>query len=449
MAIAVATILNPLLRWRWIDSSRFDQKRLIRKHALGHRTTVLANEIEPESIRFGEETRIKSEPNCDIYVLYHFHSVLTSSLIAITSGKNNLGEIENGIQVHITQGDHEGRSMIISWVTPVEKYPNVVTYWEASTKHLHKLHTHSEITTYRYYNYASGYIHHATIKDLTFDTKYFYEVASNEVTHQFSFTTPPKPGPDVSYTFGVIGDLGQTADSNRTLEHYMSNPIKSQAVLFAGDLSYADDHPNHDNTKWDTFGRFIEKSVAYQPWIWSAGNHEIDLASNLEETNPFKPYLHRYYVPYKASQSTSPFWYSIKRASTYIIVLSSYSAYGKYTPQYKWLEQELPKINRYETPWVVVILHAPWYNTNHYHYMEGESMRVQFESLFVQYKVDIVFASHVHSYERLERISNIKYNIINGLSLPVRDINAPAYITIGDGGNMEGIANKPGCLIVS
>ncbi|THG05517.1 hypothetical protein TEA_009760 [Camellia sinensis var. sinensis] len=60
IAIAVATILNPLLRWRWIDSSRFDQKRLIRKHALGHRTTVLAKEIEPESIRFGEETRISS-----------------------------------------------------------------------------------------------------------------------------------------------------------------------------------------------------------------------------------------------------------------------------------------------------------------------------------------------------------------------------------------------------
>ncbi|KAL7233125.1 hypothetical protein ACSBR1_016873 [Camellia fascicularis] len=239
-----------------------------------------------------------------------------------------------------------------------------------------------------------------------------------------------------------LSDLGQTADSNRTLEHYMSNPIKGQAVLFVGDLSYADDHPNHDNTKWDTFGRFIEKSVAYQPWIWSAGNHEIDLASNLEETDPFKPYLHRYYVPYKASQSTSPFWYSIKRASTYIIVLSSYSAYGKYTPQYKWLEQELPKINRYETPWVIVILHAPWYNTNHYHYMEGESMRVQFESLFVRYKVDIVFAGHVHSYERSERISNIKYNITNGLSLPVRDINAPVYITIGDGGNMEGIANN-------
>ncbi|GMP31847.1 hypothetical protein CsSME_00005897 [Camellia sinensis var. sinensis] len=352
-------------------------------------------------------------------------------------------------QVHITQGDHEGRGMIISWVTPVERYPNVVTYWEADTehehnkhKHYHKQKTHSTITTYRYYDYSSGYIHHATIKHLKFDTKYFYEVASHNVTRRFSFTTPPKPGPDVPYTFGVIGDLGQTADSNQTLEHYVSNPIKGQAVLFAGDLSYADDHPNHDNTKWDTFGRFIEKSVAYQPWIWSAGNHEIDFAPNLGESVPFKPYLHRYHVPYKASQSTSPLWYSIKRASTYIIVLSSYSAYGKYTPQYKWLEQELPKINRSETPWIIVILHAPWYNSNHYHYMEGESMRVQFEPWFVQHKVDIVFAGHVHSYERSERISNVKYNITNGLSGPVRDSSAPVYITIGDGGNIEGIADN-------
>lgn len=48
-----------------------------------------------------------------------------------------------------------------------------------------------------------------------------------------------------------------------------------------------------------------------------------------EENEPFKPYLHRYHVPHKASESTSPLWYAIKRASAHIIVLSSYSAYGK------------------------------------------------------------------------------------------------------------------------
>lgn len=47
-----------------------------------------------------------------------------------------------------------------------------------------------------------------------------------------------------------------------------------------------------------------------------------------DETEPYKPFTHRYHVPYKASGSTAPFWYSIKRASAHIIVLASYSAYG-------------------------------------------------------------------------------------------------------------------------
>lgn len=71
------------------------------------------------------------------------------------------------------------------------------------------------------------------------------------------------------------GDLGQTCDSNRTLSHYESNP-KAETVLFVGDLSYADNYPNHDNNRWDTWGRFVERSTAYQPWIWTAGNHELD-----------------------------------------------------------------------------------------------------------------------------------------------------------------------------
>ncbi|CAK9150898.1 unnamed protein product [Ilex paraguariensis] len=127
-----------------------------------------------------------------------------------------------------------------------------------------------------------------------------------------------------------------------------------------------------------------------------------------EEYTPFTPYMHRYHVPYRASQSTSPLWYSIKRASAYIIVLSSYSAYGKYTPQYKWLKQQLPKVNRAETAWLIILVHSPWYNSNNYHFMEGESMR--------------------------ERMSNVQYN--------VKDASAPIYITIGDGGNIEGMTDS-------
>lgn len=73
------------------------------------------------------------------------------------------------MQVHITQGDHIGRSVIVSWVTPLESQSNYVTFWEegANTKHHHHKHkAHAKTTSYKYYNYTSGYIHHATIKRL-------------------------------------------------------------------------------------------------------------------------------------------------------------------------------------------------------------------------------------------------------------------------------------------
>ncbi|KAI9093408.1 hypothetical protein K1719_027422 [Acacia pycnantha] len=343
-------------------------------------------------------------------------------------------------QVHITQGDQVGKAMIVSWVTVDEPGSSDVRYWTHGSSH--KRLAKGRLNTYHYFNYSSGFIHHCTLRGLEFDTEYHYEIGIDHTVRQFWFITPPAPGPDVPYTFGLMGDLGQTYDSNKTLDHYEKNPIKGQAVLFVGDLSYADNCPNHDNNRWDSWGRFVERSAAYQPWLWTAGNHELDFAPELGETRPFKPFLHRYHSPYRAAQSTSPLWYSLKRASAHIIALSSYSAYGKYTPQYQWLKDELTKVNRTETPWLIVLVHSPWYNSYNYHYMEGETMRVMFESWFVENKVDVVFAGHVHGYERSERVSNIAYNIVNGRCEPEKDLSAPVYITIGDGGNVEGLANN-------
>lgn len=40
------------------------------------------------------------------------------------------------------------------------------------------------------------------------------------------------------------------------------------------------------------------------------------------------------------------------------------------------------------------------------------------------------------------RISNINYNITNGDRFPIADKSAPVYITVGDGGNQEGLAGR-------
>ena len=40
------------------------------------------------------------------------------------------------------------------------------------------------------------------------------------------------------------------------------------------------------------------------------------------------------------------------------------------------------------------------------------------------------------------RISNIRYNVSSGDRYPVPDKSAPVYVTVGDGGNQEGLAGR-------
>ncbi|KAG2287030.1 hypothetical protein Bca52824_046634 [Brassica carinata] len=63
----------------------------------------------------------------------------------------------------------------------------------------------------------------------------------------------------------------------------------------------------------------------------------------------------------------------------------------------------------------------------------GETMRVMYDPWFANNKVDVFFSSQVHAYER-----------------PLKDQSAPVYITIADGGNIEGFAlyNK-GLMIIA
>ncbi|KAL6552775.1 prolyl aminopeptidase [Orobanche hederae] len=58
-------------------------------------------------------------------------------------------------------------------------------------------------------------------------------------------------------------------------------------MLFVGDLSYADNYPIHDSVRWDTGAGFVERSVAYQPWLWTAGNHELEYVPEIA----YQPWL--------------------------------------------------------------------------------------------------------------------------------------------------------------
>lgn len=57
-----------------------------------------------------------------------------------------------------------------------------------------------------------------------------------------------------------------------------------------------------------------------------------------------------------------------------------------------WLKADLAAVDRSRTPWLVVGMHAPWYNSNTAHQGEVEDMRRSMEGLLFSYGVDLVFA---------------------------------------------------------
>jgi acid phosphatase type 7 len=99
------------------------------------------------------------------------------------------------------------------------------------------------------------------------------------------------------------------------------------------------------------------------------------------------------------------------------------------SPQMEWLQQDLAAVDRAVTPWVIAVFHQPYMNSNTAHATEGLPMRRAIEDTLLQHKVDLVFSGHVHAYERSCAVAHDKCTE-----------GAPSYITIGDGGNAEGLA---------
>jgi len=357
-------------------------------------------------------------------------------------------------QIHISQGKTPSE-MAISWITP-DKCNSIVSYGK-NTEYLENYsYGNSSQYTFTYTLnrppfYQSGYIHHVLLENLEPFTQYFY-VCGDCGKNPLNFTTLPKVGNDKPISFGVIGDLGQTVDSVSTINH-ISNDKSIQMILHAGDLSYAD----CNQTLWDSYGQMIEIVSKRIPWMVCAGNHEIEfngtnfygLYTAFEkrymmpsikpaefgdiiipiETNPTNNLPYCTPSVFQSEYNYGNSFYSFEIGSAHIIFLNPYSNTSYTSRQYVWLKNNLNSLDRTVTPWVIIVMHCPWYSSNKNHYNDKQTiiMRDTMEDLFYKYSVNIVFSGHVHAYERT-------YPVFQNET----DIYGTVYITIGDGGNLEG-----------
>lgn len=323
-----------------------------------------------------------------------------------------------------------------------------------------------------YGNYTSGRIHRVHLTRLHPDSSYSYRIAGDSETMERSFKTMPpttnsisSSGSDLRYpfAFGVLGDLGQTRYSKETVKHIEADD-EIQLILHAGDMSYADTNA----TRWDSYGRMVEPVSSRVQWMVCPGNHEIE--SDYYSGISFIPYEARFVMPavkapefkpsahqvgcrkpyppieqkeadctpsvFTGSYDWGNSFYAFTVGPARVISLNSYTETSQDSPQYQWLKAELEALRatRDLTPWLIVMMHCPFYNSNEAHKDERQAVEMQshgFEDLFKQHNVSIVLSGHVHAYERSHPV--YKNEVVE---------SGPSYVVIGDGGNREGHADS-------
>jgi len=321
---------------------------------------------------------------------------------------------------------------------------------------------------------SPGMLHSIVMSDLFEDTVYFYKVAImmnqslsstsstattlNDTIHHsliwseiYSFRSPIFPGSNTSFSFVVYADQGVPGYGYRNMANFVTywterevqqNQIRS--VHHFGDLSYAQGVGH----LWDQWLDMISAFSTSTPLMIGIGNHEYDHASGGENgkdpsgllsTSGYMPIWgdmsndsngecgvptsKRFIMP---SNGNGVFWYSFDYGMVHTIVLSSEHDLSSSSIQYSWLENDLRKVNRQQTPWLVVESHRPMYCSlnSPKDNLVGEAMRREFEHLLYQYKVDLFLAGHYHIYQRS----------CNGLYQSRCRSGGPTHITIGSAG---------------
>eukprot|EP00249_Psilotum_nudum_P006410 c19729_g1_i2 orf=578-1873(+) len=353
-------------------------------------------------------------------------TIILVSVVVATEGTRPLsrgtifdsGQFSNETvqQVHISLA---GPNYIrVSWITSSSFALSIVEYGEKPGIYDNMATGSSE--SYSYILYKSGLIHNVVIGPFAANKVYFYRCGGDG--SEYSFKTPPE-GPEVPVKLTIVGDLGQTKWTQSTLDHIQQ--MDYDVLILPGDLSYAD----YYQPLWDSFGKLVEPLAVSRPWMVTEGNHEMEEIPFL--ISPFRSYNARWQMPYIESGSDSNLYYSFEVAGAHVVMLGSYADYSWDSSQWQWLQDDLAKLDRHKTPWLIVVVHAPWYHSNAEHRNDGDGMMKALESLLQKAKVDVLFAGHVHAYERTNRI-------FQGKPDPCGII----HITVGDGGNREGLARR-------
>ncbi len=250
---------------------------------------------------------------------------------------------------------------------------------------------------------APAALHEILLEGLSPGSLYHYRVRYGHITLEAStFKTAP---PDGTRRCRIIA-YGDARSDPKTHRRNAELMLKNDPdlILHTGDIVAAGStydlwQPQHF---WPT--QIIGGQVVIFPAL---GNHEQNAANHFN------------YMALPGNEV----YYSFDYAGVHMIALDSnagWTPYGKGSPQYEWLVQDLQAPR--STGWTIVTFHHPLFRC---HPTRGiESQRWDWHPLFEKHNVDLVLSGHDHYYFRAHPIGKV------GLK-PSRGV---LYLTTGGGG---------------
>ncbi|CAF1211286.1 unnamed protein product [Adineta steineri] len=300
-------------------------------------------------------------------------------------------------------------------------------------------------------------------------TMYYYQIVGSGCVSSSSilnFTSAPFLGdrsrPVRIATYGDLGVDGLLGDytNGPCLFEQALNALQTKLseidfFLHHGDICYADDSPVLVPLK--TYEQAMDYCQAAMSVLTSArmymtatGNHEINCTevTDIDDLCPSDhrnqtPYSNRFNMPSNHSGGYLNTWYSFNYAFIHVITISCETDFPNApsgnlldnTTQVNWLKNDLARVNRSITPWVIVQCHRPWKGSAAKQTIAGivncPQCQAAFEQILIDYNVDIYISGHVHWYERIcfDDTTNTT-NYVNP--------SGPVYLTNGGIGNPEG-----------
>jgi len=271
-----------------------------------------------------------------------------------------------------------------------------------------------------YFKYA------ATLTDLPFDSEVTYRVKlGGKVVQEAKVRTRASAGKAVKFV--MVGDLANGGKEQNAIAFQISR-TNPEFLVALGDLVYSAGRVSqYMHHFWTTYnnppatgpktGAPLMKSIPFYPVI---GNHDAD-AVKLQDTPDALGAFYFFHGPLngpglgpwntplgKDAKVAAAFRagagpnypalsiYSFDCGAAHFVMLDT-NGYNtaSFLQLVPWLEKDLRDSKQ---PWKFICMHAPAFHTSPQHYTE-QKMRL-LEPVFAAHGVDVVFAGHVHNYQR-------------------------------------------------